>query len=139
MYANVDIIEFFEDRVLVVVLDTVSLFWFSSSAQTFKSSLHIVSQGANNQIKSHTKFTVIVTVHGGQFQHDIKDDSSMHIMSGNHNVIKSHHLDTVGCLPYQATSEVRDSNHTVPTDNLAPTTEQELQMEILSQAKRLKN
>ena len=78
---------------------------------------------------------------GCQFQHDIKGDSSMHIISGNHNVIKPHHQDSVGCPPHQVASEVRDSNHAVPTDNLEHTTEQELQMvemQILSQAKRLK-
>ena len=78
----------------------------------------------------------------GQFQPDIKVNSSMHNIGGYHNTTNSTHLGTKVCLPYQVSSEVRDISQAINSDNLASaTTEQELQMvelEIERQAKRLK-
>ena len=64
----------------------------------------------------------------------------MHNMSGYHNATNYPHLSTKGSLPYQVSSELRDSSQAVIPDNLASaTTDHKLQMvENLSQAKSMR-
>ena len=66
----------------------------------------------------------------------------MHNKNRYNNVTNSPHLGTKGCLPYQVSSELRNSSQAVIQDHLASaTTDHELQMvefEIFSQAKRLR-
>ena len=111
--------------------NTMSHFTYTNIDNTPTYTVHSDAKIGNNDSYSQRSM-------GGQLQHDIKGDS-MHIISGSHSKVESHHLDTVGCLPYRV-SQVRDSN-VVPTETLAPTTDQELQLvesEILFQARRVK-
>ena len=111
--------------------NTMSHFTYTNIDNTPTYTVHSDAKIGNNDSYSQRSM-------GGQLQHDIKGDS-MHIISGSHSKVESHHLDTVGCLPY-GVSQVRDSN-VVPTETLAPTTDQELQLvesEILFQARRVK-
>ena len=66
----------------------------------------------------------------------------MHNINRYNNVTNSSHLGTKGCLPYQVSSELRNSRQAViPDHSASATTDHELQMvefEILSQTKRLR-